>query len=390
MTTFPSDWVVHSIGDLCDRVTSGGTPSRSRREFYAGGTIPWVKTGELRDGYVMASEEMITPEAVKESSAKLLPESTVLMAMYGATVGALGILGVPATCNQASCAMIVDPLRASARWLFYSLLNDRSRIVQRATGAAQQNLSGRTVQELKYVVPPLHEQQAIAAVLGALDDKVAANTNMAEASDALIRAEFQAVVQKGVENVPLLDVVTIEYGGSFKGTEFAGEGVGRPLIRIRDLKSFRPQTWTTESRPGEVVVEPGDILIGMDGEFRATAWLGEPGLLNQRVCRIRSAALGAAFVREALRAPLAARENEKSATTVIHLNKSDLERTTIAVPSADLLIEFEQMAEPLFKYRVALAKQSRTLEEMRDTLLPELMSGRLRVKDAEKKIEGVI
>src|SRR5687767_580871 len=106
-----SDWREASIADLCVRVTSGGTPSRKRGDFYADSAdgIPWVKSQELLDGPVRSTMERITEAGLKGSSAKLLPAGTVLMAMYGANVGQLGYLGIEATVNQAICAMVTDP-----------------------------------------------------------------------------------------------------------------------------------------------------------------------------------------------------------------------------------------------------------------------------------------
>src|SRR5690606_40287303 len=102
----PEGWHLSSVDELCLRVTSGGTPSRANPAFFVHGTVPWVKTGELKDSYIFDTEEKITESAIRGSSAKKLPVGTVLMAMYGATVGALGMLGREATCNQACCAMI--------------------------------------------------------------------------------------------------------------------------------------------------------------------------------------------------------------------------------------------------------------------------------------------
>src|SRR5438132_3936883 len=101
----PPDWGIRSVKEICKRVTSGGTPSRANRSFYQSGTWPWVKTQELQDRWLEETEERITDEAVENSSAKPLPINTLLMAMYGATVGQLGILRRPMTCNQACCAM---------------------------------------------------------------------------------------------------------------------------------------------------------------------------------------------------------------------------------------------------------------------------------------------
>jgi type I restriction enzyme S subunit len=109
----PSDWSTAAIETLCTRVTSGATPLRSKAEYYDGGTIPWIRTQELKDGIIRDSAEKITPAALKETSAKLFPVDTVLMAMYGdgKTITSLGVLGIEAATNQACCAMITDQSR---------------------------------------------------------------------------------------------------------------------------------------------------------------------------------------------------------------------------------------------------------------------------------------
>lgn len=104
-----SEWHEATVEELCVRVTSGGTPSRKRPDFYSDDGIPWVKSQELVEAQVTATEEHISEAGLKRSSAKLLPPDTVLMAMYGANVGQLGWLGVEATVNQAICAMVTDP-----------------------------------------------------------------------------------------------------------------------------------------------------------------------------------------------------------------------------------------------------------------------------------------
>ena len=101
----PKDWTCETIMKGCLLVTSGGTPSRKIKNFYKEGTISWVTTKELLDGYIWDTKEHITKEAIDNSSAKILPNRTILLAMYGATVGRLGIIRKEMACNQACCAL---------------------------------------------------------------------------------------------------------------------------------------------------------------------------------------------------------------------------------------------------------------------------------------------
>lgn len=253
------------------------------------------------------------------------------------------------------------------------------------------SLNQKILERVPLVVAPRDDQKAIAEVLGALDDKIAANTKRASTIDQFIATTYRSAI-RGPETTErlLFEVFDVDFGEAFKGAFFSEPDIGRPLIRIRDLKTYSSQVWTSESRPREVTVLPGDILVGMDAEFRPTAWLGESGLLNQRVCRMAGKSTGPAFARESLKAPLAEIENYKTGTTVIHLNKGDLEQAKVLMPGERQLRSFEASTEGLYQARIQIAAESRQLAITRDALLPQLMSGKLQVKDAESVLEGAI
>ena len=128
-----------ALGDVV-KTTSGGTPSRKHVEYYENGTICWVKSKELDGSFISSTEELITEDAVSNSSAKMLPEKSVLIAMYGATVGAYGILSKPMTCNQAVCALIPNE-KYPFTYLFVWAAMMKQEFINLATGAAQQNIS---------------------------------------------------------------------------------------------------------------------------------------------------------------------------------------------------------------------------------------------------------
>ena len=138
---------------------SGGTPSRSNKTYY-GGNIPWLKTGDLNDGLISDIPESITEEAVANSSAKINPAGSVLIAMYGATIGKLGILTFPATTNQACCACI-EFNAIIQLYLFYFLLSQRNEFIAKGGGGAQPNISKEIIVNTFIPLPPLSEQQRI-------------------------------------------------------------------------------------------------------------------------------------------------------------------------------------------------------------------------------------
>lgn len=155
----PQGWAWTTIGEVAD-TTSGGTPSRKISSYY-GGDIPWVKSGELRDNIIAEVEESITDEGLKNSSAKIFPAGTPVVALYGATVGKTGILGLDAATNQAVCAMFPRLNAFSAKFITYWLRSQRQTLIDMSSGGAQPNISQTIVKEFAIPLPPVAEQQRI-------------------------------------------------------------------------------------------------------------------------------------------------------------------------------------------------------------------------------------
>lgn len=169
---FSEPWVEKKLTEIAE-TSSGGTPSRSNGSFY-NGTIKWFTTTELKDCLLFDSNEHITENAIKFSSAKVFPKGTLLMAMYGATIGRLGILQDDAATNQACCAILANK-SINTKFLFYYLYKQRDNIVSLGSGAGQPNISQQIVQCLTVFLPSaIAEQSAIASVLSSMDDEISA------------------------------------------------------------------------------------------------------------------------------------------------------------------------------------------------------------------------
>lgn len=142
-----------TVGELCSAIVNGGTPSRRDPECWRGGTIPWIRSGELDDGPLVSAAESITATALERSNCRLLEPGTVLVALYASpTVGRLGLLTEPAAANQACCALIAGRDGGSAL-LFHLLFEARARLLALATGAAQQNIRQAVVRDLRVRLP---------------------------------------------------------------------------------------------------------------------------------------------------------------------------------------------------------------------------------------------
>lgn len=164
---------IKTIADFCSETKSGSTPSRAYNEFWNGGTISWVKSGEVHNNITLKTEECITQEGLNGSSTKLLPKNTVLMAMYGVTAGEVGYLAIDATTNQAICGMICST-KAEAAYLYFALIQSQAAISRLSNGGAQDNLSKNFIDAIKLVVPPL--EQINAMNLSAIIEQMTLNT----------------------------------------------------------------------------------------------------------------------------------------------------------------------------------------------------------------------
>ncbi len=172
----PQGWEWKSLGEI-GNTSSGGTPLRNKKEYWENGSIKWLKSGELNDGYIDFIEENITEEAIENSSAKIFQKGTLLIAMYGATAGRLGILNLDSATNQAVCAFLHKDnknIKFLEKFLFYFLFFIRDKIIKDSFGGAQPNISQTYIKNLQIPLPPLKEQEQIAKHLDFVFEKTKA------------------------------------------------------------------------------------------------------------------------------------------------------------------------------------------------------------------------
>ena len=417
---------VKSIGDVCLQITSGGTPRRNINSYYENGTWPWIKTKELQDGFVQDTEEYITDEALTSSSAKILPENTVLMAMYGATVGQLGILQRPMSCNQACCAMIVDPSQADFRYLFYRLLNARTNIKKLATGAAQQNISGKLIRSLKFPFPFLSEQRAISHILGTLDDKIELNRRMNATLEAMARALFKSWFvdfdpvrgrMVGIDmGLPrdILDLfpdrlVDFEFGevpngwtvralddiatSRMRGIDPAHVTRDTPYIGLQHMprRSVALIDWgaagSVSSRKSAFKV--GDILFGkLRPYFHKVGIAAVDGICSTDIVVLNARKPNwSAFVLACVSSAdfVAHTSQTSTGTKMPRTSWQAMSTYELCMPTDAIASEFQRVVSPMLEQIVRNVHESRTLAVLRDTLLPKLVSGELRVNQSKMK-----
>lgn len=258
--------------------------------YYERGTIPWVKSGELRETIIKDTEEHVTEAALRETNVKLVPAGTLLLAMYGATVGRLGILGVPATTNQAVCHIIPDPKAAEVRYLFHALSNQVANLVARGVGGAQPNISQGIVKELVLPLPPLPEQRRIAEVLDQAEALRAKRRAALAQLDTLTQSIFldmfgdPATNPKGWPTITLGDALVAIRNGA--DAEQRTEPGGWPITRIETIAdgTINPKRvrWIEpdHSLTAGFQLEPGDILFShinsVEHIAKTALYSGEP------------------------------------------------------------------------------------------------------------------
>jgi len=182
----------------------------------------------------------------------------------------------------------------------------------------------------------------------------------------------------------IYSISNIIYGAPFASKLFNTEGNGIPIIRIRDLKEQAFVTYTTEKHPKGYLLQPGDIVVGMDGEFRPYIWGNDEAWLNQRVCVFENKRpCGKAFLLSTLKPLLNVIEQTQVATTVIHIGKKDYDAFEIDLPDAATLDKFDLLTNGMIWTIVSNSQENKKLAALRDALLPKLMSGDLDVSDIE-------
>lgn len=152
----PEGWSRKQISDVCTRINAGGTPSRSKADYWNNPSIKWYKTGELQDCWLIDSDEYISQDGLNNSAAKLFPRNTIIMAIYASpTLGRMGILSSEAACNQAALCIVVNEEDVSWQWLYHKLFELRDEFNAVAKGTGQQNISADVVKKKEIIVPPL-------------------------------------------------------------------------------------------------------------------------------------------------------------------------------------------------------------------------------------------
>ena len=400
------------IEQLCSKVTTGATPLRSRSDFYAGGTTDWYKTGELKDWYLEPAEERITEKALEETSVKLFPANTVLMAMYGdgRTITSLGMLRAPAATNQACSAMLVDEVKCDTRYFFYALKGRRHLLLKVASGGAQRNLSGKLIKEFKLPVPPLPVQRRIAGILSAYDELMENSQRRIRLLEAMARALYRewfvhfrfpghekhprvasrlGDIPQGWEVTTFGELYNTGSGGtpSRARPEYFEDGT---IDWVKSQELLDGFVLSTEERITERALKESSaklfpanaVLIALYGAtIGKLAILSRAAATNQACCAVlpKRPSFGREFAFLTL---LLNRERIiglRLGAAQQNISQVLLRNFECLKPADELVRRFSEQTAPFFDGILTLQRQIQNLRRTRDLLLPRLLSGQVNV-----------
>lgn len=416
------------IQQICSHICSGGTPKSTVAEYYDG-NIPWLNTKEINFNRIYETEKTITEEGLNNSSAKWIPANSVIVAMYGATAGKTAITKIPLTTNQACCNLTIDSTKADYRFVYYALFNDYSYLASLTNGGAQQNLNAQQIKEFEIPFPSLEEQKRIADILSSIDDKIELNRrineNLEQQAQALFKAWFVdfepfkdgefvdsefGMIPKGWDIKPLEYLVTKVKSGDWGKDEptgnhtiktFCMRGADFPNIKEGN-KGKMPIRYILEKNFREKSLCDGNVVVEISG--------GSPTQSTGRIVLVDKSFIADcdnALICTNFCKSLEIKENysfffylmwqylydskvmfiyENGSNGLKNLNINSLiERESFVIPTKEVVARFNLVASNLLSTKQANGIEISRLAYLRDTLLPKLMSGELRIDEIEKK-----
>ena len=412
------EWKTYKLEDLCKRVCSGGTPKSTCEEFY-GGTIPWLNTKEVNFNRIYETESAITQTGNDNSSAKWVDANSIIVAMYGNTAGKVALAKIPLTTNQACCNLTIDESKADYRYLFYYLLSQYDIIKSKANGAAQQNLNAQQIKDLLIPLPSLETQRIISDILSALDDKIELNNrinhNLEEQAQALYKSWFVdfepfkdgKFVESELGMIPegwrydYIGKLPIYISDYVSNGSFASLKANVKLHNVKEYAHFiRNTDLKSETFPiyvdrhsyeflSKSQLSGGEIIISNVGDVGSVyicPTLDGPMTLGNNVIMIKPDNELLKYYLYILFKWFEGKQLLKGITggsAMPKFNKNDFKSLQILIPSTDVLMSFNAAVKPLFNEINTNSSTTQKLSKLRDTILPKLMSGELKINEID-------
>lgn len=442
-SSYPTEWQLVKLSDLGE-VNRGRSRHRPRyAEHLYGGPYPFIQTGDIKasGGRINSYQQTYSEAGLAQS--RLWPAGTMCITI-AANIAETGILAFPACFPDSVIGFIADKSCCDVYFIEYMFRYLKRYIQHQASGSVQDNINLGTLERLQFPLPTLDEQKAIAHILGTLDDKIELNQQMNRTLEGIARAIFKSwfidfdpvrakmdgrqpagmdaetaalfpnefedsplgKIPKGWTHTKLKEICSIIQGYSFKSEDFSEEG--DVLVRIGNftqngILSFSEKNtkFCKKKCADKFKLATNDLVICLSDVTQKGLILGNPGyipddekqyILNQRVAKIDAGKLTRTylyfvFLTEDFKLYAI---NTANSTTVLNLSSKSINEYLTCLPSKPILVAFSRVIQPIDERRALNDSESKMLTSIRDTLLPKLLSGEIRIPDAEKILEEVV
>lgn len=379
-------WEKVKLGDICKYVTSGGTPKSSIKEYYEPKQIPWLKTKEVNYCRIYETETYISKDGLDNSSAKMIPQNSVIVAMYGQgdTAGRVAINKIPLTTNQACCNLIIDETKAYYEFVYYQLVTLYEKMVSLKNGGAQPNLNAAIIKSMEIKLPPLKTQRYIADILSSYDNLIENNQKqiklLEEAAQRLYKEWFVDLRFPGHENTKIVDGVP-EGWRKFPLEEIAPVVTGKKDANYGDKGGNYPFFTCSQ----ETITAPGysfdtsAVILAGNGDFNVKLYRGKFEAYQRTYVLAPFDHSNLFNLYFTVQNNMEALAKGASGSTIKFLTKGMLQKILVLTADKKILDKFNDYEENIQQKVEALKKQVEDLTEIRNRLLPKLMSGEVEV-----------
>jgi type I restriction enzyme S subunit len=389
------------------RLESGHTPSRSKPEYW-GGPVPWIgirdATGHQGE-VIFETLDSITQAGLDNSSARLLPAGTVCLSRT-ASVGYVVEMGEPMATSQDFVNWVCGP-ELNPRYLRYVLMLEQDSIRRFSHGTTHQTMYYPEAKALHLLAPDRHGQDAIAEVLGALDDKIAATDRTLSCALELDDLEVRALLRDSKRTTPLADLADVIKGVSYRRSDLSDSETALVTLKSVDrtgrfaVRGFKAYVGDFKERQrlvaGDIVVAQTDLTQGAE----VIGWAVRVPEIHEFTRLVASLDLAIVrtktdiameYILAALRQPAFRRHchARMSGTTVLHLGRGAIESYEVPLVREGAIAQYTEIAKARHSLVDSLSHENAQLMKTRDELLPLLMSGKLRVKDAERVVSDAV
>lgn len=380
------DWKEYELGTIIDLI-GGGTPKTNISEYW-GGNINWLSVVDFNNGkkYVFDTEKKITESGLKNSSTKLLNKNDIIISARG-TVGAIAMLGKEMTFNQSCYGVRGKEKYLDQDYLYYLLKDSVNNLLQISHGGVFDTITKETFNNIKILLPQISEQKAISNILSSLDSKIELlnllNITIEKMMLTLFRHWFEENIKEEWESKSLSSIATFLNGLACQKFPPKNEIDKLPVLKIKELGNGISDSsdWATTDVKDEYIVHNGEVIFAWSASLMVKIWNGSDCILNQHLFKVSSSEYPKWFYymwcKHHLDEFLAIAESH--ATTMGHIKRGDLDEAKVLIPSDEELDAMSEQMEPLINKIIANNKQITSLTKLRDTLLPKLMSGEIRV-----------